>query len=341
MLLRTSEEQESRILARTGLAVVACLVLAVSLAVFNPFARGAAEHTAVTIDTPYAGLGVVGGTPVIMHGVRVGEVAAVTSRAEGGARLHLRLKPTPAAGLTDTLTMDFRPSNYFGVTGVNLIQGPIRGRPLRDGSRLDLVPRGNFTMQAFLSRVGQVTHGVVTPELASVVDRATRYVDGLTPLLETLLLIANTMTEVQTVSAERLVRNIAGIGAAAPSFADGLSDLVDRLDHTGLDVDENFFQDRFLATVQLASTGLFGSVGALLSSHVHELTPATEIVRALAMPVPGIAQPENISDSLVELRTRFERMFEGSSGQRALQVHVALDALAGVAAPLAAMGGPR
>lgn len=341
MLFRASEEKEARILAYTGLAVVTCLVLAISLVVFNPFARGEPEHTAVTIDTPYVGLGVVGGTPVIMHGVRVGEVASVTSLPQGGARLHLRLKPEPVAGVTDTVTLDFRPSNYFGVTGVNLIQGPIRGRPLRDGSQLDLVPRGNFTMQAFLSRVGEITHGVITPELVSVVDRATRYVDGLNPFLETLLLVANTMTQVQTVSAGRVVRNIAGIGVAAPSFADGLSDLVDRLDHTGLDVDEGFFQDRFLATVQLASTGLFGSVGTLLSSHVYELAPATELVRSLAMPVPGIAQAGNISESLVELRTRFERMFEGASGQRALQVHVMLDALPGVAAPLAAMGGPR
>jgi len=337
MLFRTSEEREARILARVGLALVVGVALAISLAVVNPLSRDAEVRTAVTIDTPYVGQGVVGGTPVLMHGVRVGEVGSVTSRPEGGARLHLLLEPEPTEGLTDTLAMDFRPANYFGVTGVNLIQGPGRGMPLQNGSQLDLVPRGNYTMQAFLTRVGEITNGVVTPELVSVIDRATRYVDGLNPLLETLLLVANTVTKVQTVSTERMIRNIAGISAAAPSFADALTDLADRLDHSGLDVDESFFQDRFLATVQLASTGLFGSVGKLLSSHVSDLLPATEIVGTLGTPVPGIARAQAISESLVELRTRLERMYEGTPEQRALQVHIVLDSLPGVAAPLDAM----
>ncbi len=341
MLFRTSEEREARILARTGLALMVCVALAFPLLIFNPFARKGDTRTAVTIDTPYVGLGVDGGTPVIMHGVRIGEVTSVTSRPDGGARLHLRLQSTPTAGLTDTLGIDFRPANYFGVAGVNLIQGQTRGQPLRNGSRLAVVPRGNYTMQALLSGVGEITNGVVTPELVSAIDRATRYVDGLNPFLETVLLIASTMTKTQTVSTEHLVRNIAGISVAAPLFANGLSDLVDRLGHTGLGVDEDFFQHRFLATVQLAATGLFGSVGTLLSSHVNDLLPATEIVGSLAMPVPRIAQAENISESLVELRSRFERLYEGSPEQRAIQVHIVLDSLPAVAAPLGAMGGPR
>jgi hypothetical protein len=139
-------------------------------------------------------------------------------------------------------------------------------------------------------RVGELTDGVVTPELVSVIDRATRYVDGLNPFFETMLVVAESMTLVQTVSAGQLVRNIAGISVAAPSFVDGITDLADRLAHAGRDGDEAVFQDRFLATVQLASTGLFGSVGKLL--HVSELLPATEVVRTLASLVPGIAQAE-------------------------------------------------
>ncbi|WP_205844140.1 MlaD family protein [Mycolicibacterium sp. GF69] len=345
MLFWKSAEDEARILARVGggliVVVLGVVALVISMVIAEPGAGDADARTALTIDTPYVGQGVVTGTPVLMHGVRVGDVASVTSRPEGGARLHLRLRPEPADGLTDTLAIDFRPFNYFGVTGLNLIQGPARGAPLRDGAQLDLVPRGNYTMQALLTRVGELTNGVVTPELVSVIDRATRYVDGLNPLMETLLLVANTVTKVQTVSVERMVRNIAGISVAAPSFVDAATDLADRLDHTGLDVDERFFQERFLATVQLASTGLFGSVGKLLSSHVRDLRPATEVVRTLATPVPGIARAHDISETLVELRTRFERMYEGSPEQRALQVRIVLDNLPGVAAPIGAMGGRR
>ncbi|BBY81521.1 Mammalian cell entry related domain protein [Mycolicibacterium pulveris] len=340
MLFRTTAEQEARLLARIGLALVAAVAMVAALIVLNPFSR-AEPRTSITVDTPYVGQGVARGAPVIMHGIRVGEVASVSSRPQGGVRLHLALAPGPTEGLTDTLAIDFRPSNYFGVTGVNLIRGAAGGNLLRDGAQLDLVPRGNYTMQSLISRVGELTNGVVTPELVSVIDRATRYVDGLNPLMETMLLVANAVTKVQTVSAGRLVRNTAGIAVAAPSFVDGAADLAQRLNDNGLVGDEEFFQDRFLATVQLASTGLFGAVGQLLSSHVDDLLPATQVVRTLATPVPGIARARNISGTLVELRRRFELMYQGSPEQRALQVHITLDTLPGVAAPLDAMGAPR
>ncbi|MFA5707146.1 MlaD family protein [Mycolicibacterium sp.] len=338
MLIRTSPEHEARILLRLGLAIVAVIALIGTLIVVDPFGRRADERSSLIVTTPYVGQGVAGGTPVLLHGARVGEVTAVASRPEGGVRLQLRLQPTPTRGLTDTVAIDFRPANYFGITGINLMPGPAGGAPLRDGAHLDVIPRGNFTMQAFLSRVGELTNGVITPELVSVIDRATRYVDGLNPMLETLLLVTGTVTKVQTVSAAQMVRNLAGIGVAAPSFVDAATNLADRLNNTGLDVDEQFFQDRFLATIQLASTGLFGTVGKLLSSNMRNMLPATEVVQTLTRPVPGIAQADNISETLVELRTRFERMYEGSGDQRALQVHIVLDNLPGVAGPLQAMG---
>jgi len=42
---------------------------------------------------------------------------------------------------------------------------------------------------------------------------------------------------------------------------------------------------------------------------------------------------------VAELRTRFEKMYQGTPEQRALQVRIVLDSLPGVAAPIAAVGG--
>ena len=337
MLLHTSEERQARILALLGSAVLTAVALVAALIVINPSAR-TDGRTTVNIATGYVGQGVAGGTPVLLHGVRVGQVGAVASRADGGALLALRLDPGVARALTDTLAMDFRPANYFGITGVNLIPGPGGGAPLHEGATLALTPRGNYTMQDFLSRVGDLAHTVVTPELVAVIDRVTRYVDGLNPMLETLLLVAGTVTRVQTVDAGHLVRNVAGIGVAAPSFVEAVTELGERISNSGLDVDEDFFNDHFLATVQLAATGLFGTVGTLLSSNVANLLPATEVVQTMTRPIPRIAATEDIAESLVELRTRFERMYEGNGEQRALQVRIVLDGLPGVAAPLQAMG---
>lgn len=328
-------------MVRVGLTLVAVAAIgAATLAAYRPLAGDTGPGTELTVDTPYVGQGVTRGTPVIMHGARVGEVAAVTARPEGGARLQLRLHAEPTAGLTDSLAIDFRPANYFGITGVNLIPGPVGGRALRPGMQLSVVPRGNHTMQSLLSRLGEITDGVVTPQLVSVLDRTTRYVDGLNPLAETMLLVAGTITAAQSVSTTRMIRNIAGVAVAAPVFADGVTELVDRLGHTGLDVDEEFFQTRFLQTINLAATGLFGAVGTLASSHVDELLPLTEIVRTLTAPVPSVARAPDIAETLVELRTRFERMYEGSGDQRALRLRIALDRLPGVSAPLGIAAGP-
>ncbi len=46
-----------------------------------------------------------------------------------------------------------------------------------------------------------------------------------------------------------------------------------------------------------------------------------------------------LNDTLVELRTRFERLYAGSPEQRALQVHIVLDQIPGVQAPVSALGG--
>ena len=262
----------------------------------------------------------------------------MSSRPEGGAVLRLRLARDTAAELTDTIGLDFRPANYFGITGVNLVPGA-GGAPLRDGARLTLTAHGDYTMQSLLSRVGELSGDVVTPELVSVIDRATRYADGLTPMLETLLLVTRSVAKTQTIPMSTLVRNVASVAVATPSTVDAVTNLADRVRHTGLaEVDEQFFNDRFLATIQLASTGLFGTVGNLLSSNVPNLLPATEVVRTLTAPLPGVFAGEQIGATLVELRSRFQKMFQGNGEQRALRVHIILENLPAVAAPLQAMG---
>ncbi|MBL3746956.1 Mammalian cell entry related domain protein, partial [Mycobacteroides abscessus subsp. massiliense] len=55
--------------------------------------------------------------------------------------------------------------------------------------------------------------------------------------------------------------------------------------------------------------------------------------------VPGLVTPVGINDMMGELRSRFEKLYGGSPEQRALQVHIVLDQIPGVQAPVLAMGG--
>jgi hypothetical protein len=283
---------------------------------------------------------------VVINGVDVGKVRDISSLPGGGVRLNVDLQKPPVARLTDKLDIDFRPVNYFGVTGINLIPGT-GGQTLRDGMRIHTVPKGNFTLQALLSRLGQLSTGVLTPQLIQTIDRATRYVDGLDPLIETALIVANAVAKTQTVPTARLLTNATGLSVAFPPFVDSLTEAgADFLHpvnyiHVGLaDVTDDVFTNKFVTLLEESSKGLFLSIGKLESAHIGDLLPVVQSIKALTDVVPPLIRPEAIAQMLVELRSRLEKMYAGTPEQRALQVRIVLDSLPGVAAPIAAVGGP-
>ncbi|MEB3034052.1 MCE family protein [[Mycobacterium] nativiensis] len=374
-LLNTSAESEARLLAKVGAVVVLSVVIATILyLVAEPFTGKPVDQISVAIETPYVGQGVVKGTSVIMHGVKVGQVTAISSRPGGGVRLQTDLHAAPIAGLTDTMGVDFRPANYFGVTGINLIPGE-NGQPLRDGASVSATPAGNFTLQAMLYRLGQLSHQVINQRLISVVERGTRYTDALNPLLETMITVATSVTDVQTASTQRLLRNTTGITIAIPGLIDGLINTGDLFLHSkegvGFNADEDAKSNPYLSsyddtlleyynTTRMlvesdpdkvafgrldeflagAEEDLFYPIGKLEGSHIYELYPVVEEARILVDLVPQLIRPPEIADTLRELRSRLERMYAGSGDQRALQLRIILDELPGVAAPLSlALGG--
>jgi hypothetical protein len=345
LLFHTSPQSETRILTIIGAAVALCCTGAAALYFANPFAGRADDRVSVAIDTPYVVQGVAPGTAVIMHGVEVGKVTSVSSLPGQGVRLDVGLQKTPVAGLTDAMQIDFRPTNYFGVTGVNITPGT-GGQALRDGMQINTVPTGNFTIQALLSRLSDLSTKVITPQLIDVIDRTTRYTDALNPLIETLLIATNTVAEVQTVPTARLLSNATGLSVVFPSLLNSVTDVGDAISNG----DGNFMRKGIaeetpeqwrarVVSVEAAGHGLFGSIGRLESSHVADLLPLVNGIETLSDTAPTLLRPVGLGDMLVELRSRFEKLYAGTPEQRALQVRIVLDSLPGVAAPLGVMGG--
>jgi hypothetical protein len=372
VLLRATEERETRILSLVGLGVAVLLVVAcVSTFAWKSLARQPSDLVRFTLDTPYVGQGVASGTSLIIHGAKVGQVTSVANRS-GAVRINAELQAQVAKGLTDTLNVDFRPASYFGVTAINLLPGS-GGTPLRNGAMIKVEPKGNFALQALLSRLGEISNGVINQQLISVIDRATRYTDGLNPLLETMVMVTSAVTKVQTVSTEQLLRNTTGIAVALPGFLDAAVELGDDYLHNYIvdfsveeaikanpffpkyddhlrevflanarllesDPDE-FMKQVYVPYLEVSGDAVFGSVGRLESTHVIDLKPAVGIVQSLADVVPALANPAGVAATTKELRARLERMFAGSPEQRALQLRIVLDELPGVAAPVEAIGG--
>lgn len=335
---KASIETENRITTSIGLAATVAAALVAGLAFANPFDRESDDTLGVVIESPYAGQGVEAGTDVLMHGVKVGEVKRVSSLPEGGVRMEANFERAPTAGLTDEVDFDFRPANYFGVTGINLRENPA-GAPLADGTVIRTAPTGNFTLQALLARLGDVTHGTLTPQLIDVVDRATTYVDGLDPLLETMLVVASSFADVQTVDTARLLTNATGLSVAFPGFVHGAMTTGDQFLHAGLDgVSEEYFQHTQRPAIDFVATELFGAIGKLVSSHSTELAPLTDMIKILTDIAPGLVPSDEISDSVREYRMRLERLFTGPPDRSAVDVRVILDDFPAIAAPMQSAG---
>lgn len=367
-MLRGSSKRQEWVLATIGAGVLLCVALVVTLVVVKPFGGKPTDQFAVAVRTPYVGQGVETGTAVVLHGVKVGQVTDVTNTAGGGVRLLTELQTRPLRGLTDTMTIDFRPINYFGVPGINLVPEP-GGQALRDGSEINVVPKGNFTLSELLSQLGNVSAGSLTPQLVKVIDRVTRYTDGLNPLFETAVTVTRAVADVQTVPTEQLLANTASAIAAFPQFTDAAlnagSRQIDLNYYPGeapvaapssgqvltfpylqgvktldlADESEEYFKNNYIGFLETASVGLFGAVGRLLYSHVDDLFPLISGLKAVTDTGPVLLRPQDIAQKLAELRSRFETLYAGNGDQHAISVRILLDSLPGVAAPLGVVTG--
>lgn len=362
-MLRGSQKRQDRVLLTIGSAVVLCIALVVTLVVVRPFGGRGKDQLLVAINAPFVGQGVEAGTPVVLHGVKVGQVTGVSTSAGGGVRLDTELQAGPTSGLTDTMNVDFRPINYFGVPGINLVPNA-GGQALRDGSDISLMPTGNFTLSELLKQLGDVSESSLTPQLVAVVDRVTRYTDGLNPLFETAVTVTRAVDAVQTVPSEQLLNNLTTSVAAFPPFSDAAIEAgtrfvkydyypgqirnpanssASRLEFPYL-VDTDVpdiavytpeeFQNTVIATMDTIEKGVFAAVGKLLSSHVDDLFPLILGIKSVTDMGPVMFRPEDIAQKLAELRDRFFRLYNGDGNQRAVSVRILLDSLPGVAAPL-------
>lgn len=371
-MLRGSSEHQERVLLAIGAAVLLCIAVAASLFFVNPFGGRPNDEFSIAIITPYVGQGVEAGTAVVLHGVKVGQVTNVDSvhRAGGGVRLLTDLHTRPVQGITDSMNIDFRPINYFGVPGINLLPNP-GGKALRDGTEINLVPKGNFTLSQLLSQVGEVSAASITPQLIKVIDRATRYTDGLNPLFETAVTVTRTVDAAQTVPTEKLLANASTAIGAFPPFTAAVvtagTRFIDYNYYPGqnfgaaasggpklsfpflqgqqienlADESEAYFRRSGYHTADLLANGLFNSVGKVLSSHVDDLFPLIGGIKAITDTGPVLLRPQDIAQRLAELRSRYEALYAGNGQQRAISVRIQLDSLPGIAAPLGIDTGSR
>jgi len=193
--------------------------------------------------------------------------------------------------------------------------------------------------------------------------------------------VGTSVAKVQNVCTARLLRNTTGVSVAFPGFIDtliGTGDsflhsqqgtgpgdfdpekfkqtykywsVLDASDHKKFDdlaqlvlstkATDEYYTKEWIPLFDKARTSFLGAVGKLESSHLNDLFPIIESVRAVTDTVPKIVSPDSFASTLTEIRTRFEHLYNGSGDERALNVRIIMDRLPGVATPLGLlMSGP-
>jgi hypothetical protein len=130
------------------------------------------------------------------------------------------------------------------------------------------------------------------------------------------------------------------VSVAFPSFTDATTSSLYNMIDVPRHYSREFWKD-VEESAHVASTALFGGLGRIESNYMDALLPAVDATKLLTDPIPALFRPEDFANTLVQLRTRYEKLFAGNGDQRAIQVKIVLDSLPGVAAGLAAMGGPQ
>ena len=240
--------------------------------------------------------------------------------------------------------IDFRPSNYFGVTGNkrdtrewpaarfkrHADQDHAQGKFLPAGIAISAWRTVERSIQPAPDQCHPARHAICRCALILFWKRRSSW--------------STSVAKVQTVSTERLLRNTTGVSVAFPGFVDALISTGDRFLHSewapepatsipkssnkldkywsvlddtahkqlddiaklALDSRTNRrIQDKSLYSAdstRLEPTFL-AVVGSLESSHINDLFPVVESVRALADAVPKILSPDSFAYTLTEITT--------------------------------------
>ncbi|MFZ2178007.1 MAG: Mce family protein [Rhodococcus sp. (in: high G+C Gram-positive bacteria)] len=344
--LRGTAADQSRRLATTGIAAIALLGVAAVGAVTAYPKLTAPKGIEVAVDVAYVGPGVSEGTKVVLHGQSVGHVTALERTESEWVQMHMVLDEGQIDGLTDEFQLDFRPENYFGTSAVNILARP-GGAPLESGMQLVREPEGDFTMSTMIEQGSLTIDGTLTDSMITSLDKSVHYLDGLTPWIDTGLLVADRIAETQQELPSIQIGYFNDILEAMPGFSDqaiqSLMHIYDsnynRLPDGSIGVDDAVF-DEADAGLTLAANQLFGQAGALLASHGAELTPLISAVVEASDVIPHLVNEGMNPAAVRDIVRRLDSAFvETEDGQR-LRLRVLVDGLPAFTAPLGLGAAP-
>ncbi|MDS1114812.1 hypothetical protein RD149_13645 [Gordonia westfalica] len=336
-----SDRQRQRVLRRAGAIVVALAVVAALIGLYAvPALKGDdPDVLKVTIDTTAVGPGVEAGTDVVMFGAPVGKVTSLGVDELGMTSVELELDRAAVDGLGRDFGIDFRPKNYFGITGVNISDiGNAAAGELRNGDHLNRDAGADYTMATMIEQGSDVANGSLVPETMDAIKRVLAYTSAFEPLIHTGVVLADVVERTQREMPAELLGKYNDIVDALPPFADGAISALFHFYNSELRAAGDEVQNNFTSTLKAISDNFFSMVGTLLKSNQANLTSTVELATEAASVLPAIGQgvitPVTVRDLVRRLDGAFGKKGDGTT---VLKVNIALESLPGLAVPLTSM----
>ncbi|MFF2060071.1 MlaD family protein [Rhodococcus qingshengii] len=343
--IRGDAPSQRRILTISGIAAFLVGTLVILLVVVVYPRATAPEGTRFSLVVPTLGPGVTPGSKILLRGAPIGKVVTVTALDDGDVELLLAVDGDGIGVLTDTLTVDFRPENYFGVSAIYLSSQP-GGSTIREGQVITRTESPDYTMSTMLETGSLVIDGTLTGDVIASLDKVMRYANGLSPLIRSGIIFADQVAKTQQQVPSVHLQRINALLREFPAFGQGAADALYSIAgsvYNSAPAGEPITPDRALLdstdeTLALLGSDLFGAAGKLLASHGDELTPLTQVLAQLTDPIPGMLGGAGTFADIDELITRLDGAFTGGPENKTLQVRLILDNLPAMAGPMAATG---
>ncbi|HMS77396.1 MlaD family protein [Gordonia sp. (in: high G+C Gram-positive bacteria)] len=343
-----SEHSRRATMRRTGLigvvvAVLVGLLFAVVIPALTPRDK---DLMTVYVNTSAVGSGVGHGTDVMLRGAAVGKVSDLKVNEDGSARITMELRKHLVDGMGKDFGLDFRPKNYFGITGITITDpGTREAGLLADGTRVERRDAADYSMATMLERGSDVANGVLVDDTVKVIQRMLAYSKAFEPLMHTGVVFADVVARTQRQMPAYLLDRYNDIVTALPPFADGALSGLTAFYDSDIRLSGDTVQNNFTDTLQAISDNFFSMVGRLLKSNQANLLPWVNIIKEVGTVLPAIGEGTVTTTTVRDLVTRLNGAFEPrSDGGRNLKINLAIEKLPVFDGPVVGLplkAGPR
>lgn len=275
----------------------------------------------IQLYTNMVGDGVIPGADVMLSGVAVGKVSTIAPTSEGKQLVTLSLQPSNVSALTDKLTVDYAPSNLFGISAV-VLKRQSGGTALHMDQVLNLTSGdrvADVTVGNMMRQLAASANEVLTPRLSELMKSATTDLAAFTPTLETLFSVGRAIADTQRYPSVFLINQYAAFINGVATFSGSTIQLINEVYNMQVLKNEGPLFDEGVTLVADQLLPMLSDVLWTAHKYVGHADGTTALLHQISELNPD---PEHTRLGTAELIRRLNEMFVDTGSGTELYVPV-------------------